>query len=71
VRYALTTPKDRIVYDRFLPKEEELRALSQKMVRYGLIDDSNVAGLIDDSFAKTANVKDVTDFDSILHPSSR
>jgi NitT/TauT family transport system substrate-binding protein len=67
--YALTTPKDRIVYDRFLPKEEELRALAQKMVRYGLIEDSNVAGLIDDSFAKRAKITDVTDFDSILHPS--
>jgi NitT/TauT family transport system substrate-binding protein len=69
VRYALTTPKDRIVYDQFLPKEEELRALAHKMVRYGLIEDSNIAGLIDDSFAKTANIQDVTDFDSILHPS--
>jgi hypothetical protein len=39
------------------------------MVRYGLIEDSNVAGLIDDSFAKTAKITAVTDFDSILHPS--
>jgi NitT/TauT family transport system substrate-binding protein len=68
-RYALMTPKDRIVYNRFLPQEEELRALAQKMVRYGLIEDSNIAGLIDDSFAKRANIQDVTDFDSILHPS--
>ena len=66
VRYALTTPQNRIVYDRFLPREEELGKLAQMMVHFGLSEDDNVEGLVEDRFAKRADVTDVHDFDSIL-----
>ena len=66
VRYALTTPQNRIVYDRFLPREEELGKLAQMMLHFGLSEDDNVEGLVEDRFAKGADVADVHDFDSIL-----
>ena len=66
VEYALTTPKNRIVYDEFIPKESEIKHLADLMVSYGLITDNNIDGLIDDRFAKEANQEGVTDFSSIL-----
>jgi NitT/TauT family transport system substrate-binding protein len=68
VEYALRTPPGRIVYDRFVPKETEIRKLADSMVRFGLLPDNDISGLIDDRFAKRANLEGITDFNSILHP---
>jgi NitT/TauT family transport system substrate-binding protein len=68
VEYALTTPVNRIVYDRFMPKEEEIQFLADEMMRFKLLEQNDIAGLVDDRFAKEAKVEGVTDFDSILHP---
>ena len=68
VEYALTTPKDRIVFDRFVPEEKEIQHLADLMVKYGLIDRNDVSGLIDDRFARAVNLKGIKDFDSILMP---
>ncbi len=65
--YALTTPPNRIVYDRFVPKYEEMQFLADQMVKFGLIKDGNIEGLIDDRFAKNADLRDITDYKSILN----
>ncbi len=68
VEYALETPKDRIVFDKFLPKEQEIQYLADQMVRFKLLEKNDIAGLVEDRFAKNANLKGITDIKSILHP---
>lgn len=66
VKYAMNTPEDRIVYDRFVPKQEELREMAQLMVRFGLTGSADVDGLVDDRFARGADLSGVDGLDSIL-----
>lgn len=56
VEYALNTPKGRIVYDRFVPLEEELQAIADDMVHFGLLKHADIKGLVDDSFAKFSDL---------------
>ncbi len=67
VRYALGTPADRIVYDRFLPREDELRYMAEEMKRFGLLERVDVKGLVDDRFARQAILDRLTDIDSIVN----
>lgn len=66
IEFALNTPEKRIIYDKFLPKPEELQRMADLMKNYGLIRDSNVEGLIDDRFARRSDVSAIYDFGSIL-----
>jgi NitT/TauT family transport system substrate-binding protein len=67
VEYALTTPKNRIVYDKFLPKKKELQYMADLMVNFGLIKENTIDGLIEDRFAQEADLSNITDFKSILN----
>jgi NitT/TauT family transport system substrate-binding protein len=67
VEYALQTPPNRIVYDKFIPKVEEMQFLADQMVKFKLLEHNDIQGLVDDTFAKAANVDDVTDLRSILN----
>ncbi|WP_319404585.1 ABC transporter substrate-binding protein [uncultured Desulfosarcina sp.] len=66
VRYALTTPKGRVVYDRFIPKTAEIQTLADLMVRYNLARQADITGLVDDRFALAASVDGIDDLDSIV-----
>lgn len=66
VEYAMSTPPGRIVYDHFVPKEEEMQYMADVMVHLGLIENNDITGLVDDQFAKTAKLGGVTDLKSIL-----
>jgi NitT/TauT family transport system substrate-binding protein len=68
VEYALTTPKKRIVYDRFAPKQEEIQHLADLMVRFNQIEHNDISGLIEDSFARATDLNGITDIASILRP---
>lgn len=68
VKYALTTPPNRIVYDKFTPKQEEIQLLADEMKRFKLIQDAGIKGLVDDRFAREANLDGITDVKSILSP---
>jgi NitT/TauT family transport system substrate-binding protein len=68
VEYALTTPPNRIVFDQYIPKSGEMQYLADQMVRFKLLTSNDITGLIDDRFAKQANVQTVKDFESILRP---
>ncbi len=68
VEFALGTPPDRIVFDQYTPKEEEVQYMADLMVRHKLITSNDIKGLVADRFAKQANVDNVTDFNSILNP---
>lgn len=66
VEYTFTVPKNRFVFDRFIPKTGEMQFMADEMLKFGLIENNDITGLVDDHFAKEANLKSITDFDSIL-----
>jgi NitT/TauT family transport system substrate-binding protein len=68
VEYAMDTPENRIRYDLFVPKQEEMQAIADLMVRFKLIAGNNIAGLVEDRFAKAANLDGVISTDRILPP---
>lgn len=66
IHYALTTPKARIQYHRAIPQVPELQQLADLMVRYRLIGGNDITGLVDDRFARSADLADISGADSIL-----
>lgn len=66
VYQALTKPEGRIVYDRYTPKAGELRFLADLMHRYGLTEQADVTGLVDDRFARNASTAGIDGLDTIL-----
>jgi len=72
VKYALTNPsKNRVVFDRFLPRADELQYMAKLMVRYGLTQTDNIDGLIENRFAKEASPLGIAGIDTILPPQNR
>lgn len=66
VEYAMNTPQRRIVYHRYVPVDEEMQYMARLMVRFDLLEDESVEGLVDDRFAKRADVSGIAGADSIL-----
>lgn len=66
VRYTLTNPNRRVVYDRFVPKEDELQAMADLMVHYDMIKGANISGLVEDRFALAASLDGIDNLKSIL-----
>ncbi len=70
VKYAMNTPKNRIEFERYIPKREELKEIFDYMVEFNLID-SDKEWVLDevfvDTFAKTVDTRGITsDLKSIL-----
>ena len=70
VDYAINTPPDRIVFNRFVPIQEEIQHIADMMLRFGLLKKADIEGLIDDRFARTADLTAISDLSSILSVSS-
>ncbi|NMQ20474.1 transporter substrate-binding domain-containing protein [Candidatus Competibacter phosphatis] len=68
VQYALSTPANRIRYDQFIPRQEEMQQMADLMVHFGLLPNGDITGLVEDRFAKAANLAEVTNIESILQP---
>jgi NitT/TauT family transport system substrate-binding protein len=66
IEYALTHPENRIVYDQYVPIEEELQHMADLMKRFGLSDSNSITGLADDRFSRRVSLQNINDFDSIL-----
>ena len=66
VEYALDTPAGRIVYDRFVPKEAEIEEMANLMVRFGLLENSNIDGLVEDRFARRVGTPKVSSIEDII-----
>ncbi len=69
IEYALSTPPNRIRYDQFLPKQEEMQQMADLMVHFGLLASNDITGLVEDQFAKAADLNEVTSIESIIQPS--
>ncbi|MDM8517197.1 ABC transporter substrate-binding protein [Desulfobacterales bacterium HSG16] len=67
VLHAMTVPKDRILYDRYIPVQAEIEHLAAKMLHHGLIENDDIRGLVDDRFAKQADISNIGDINTILN----
>lgn len=66
VKYALHVSGGRTIYDQYLPKIEEIQAIADLMVRYGLTEENNIKGIIDSQFAKNVSTDHVETEEDIL-----
>ncbi len=67
VNYALTQPKDRTVFNRYLPKQTEMQAMADDMLKEKMIKNNDITGLVDDSFAAKVDLNNITtDIQSIF-----
>jgi len=66
VEYAMSTPKDRIKFDKFIPVEKELQYMADLMQRYGLIENSDISDLVYDQFAHEVDLQNIEGLESIL-----
>jgi len=71
IEYSLTTPENRIVYERFIPIDAEMRHMADLMLHFGLIPENDIAGLVQDRFAQDANLENIDNIGSILRPPGR
>lgn len=70
LEYAFTTPKDRILFDQYIPKESEMKQMAEMMKQVGLLENTDVSGLVEDRFARAVKVEEVLDVESILDTST-
>lgn len=66
VKYALETPENRIVFDRYIPMKSELQAMADLMVEFNLLKKNSIDGLIEDRFAKEADITHIERIEDIL-----
>ena len=66
VKYALTTPKDRIIYNKYIPREEEIQYLADRMKKFGLIKRSDIGELVQDRFARKFNPENIFNLEDLL-----
>lgn len=67
VRYALTLPEKRIVFNQYTPKQSELLYMAELMKKYDLVNSNDIEGLVDDSFALNVKMENISDIKSILY----
>lgn len=66
LEYAFNTPENRIRYDHYIPRQDEMQKMADMMKQYGLLTSSSIDGLIDDRFAKAVSVEAVDSVNHIL-----
>lgn len=66
VNYALTTPKDRIIYHNYLPCKEEIQHMANLMKKFGLIEHSDIGELVQDHFARKSNLENINNLEDLL-----
>jgi len=68
VEYALNTPQQRIVFDKYLPRRQEMQYMADLMVAFGLIETADIGGLVEDRFVRQADLSGIGDLNTILRP---
>lgn len=66
VKYALKTPENRIVFDQYIPIESELQEMADLMVEFNLSKENSIDGLVEDQFAKEADITHIEGTKDIL-----
>jgi NitT/TauT family transport system substrate-binding protein len=62
----MSTPRDRILFDKFVPDEGEMQYMADLMQHYGLVEANDISGLVYDQFARDVNLQDIAGLESIL-----
>ncbi|HSH12696.1 MAG TPA: ABC transporter substrate-binding protein [Desulfurivibrionaceae bacterium] len=68
VKFVLNNPKNRVVFDRYLPRQPEMQELADLMADFGLSQSREVNSMIDDSFAGSASTTGVKGLAEIIPP---
>jgi len=71
IEYALTTPSERIVYSQYIPVPAEIQKIANSMKKHNLTQSNDISGLIEDRFAKEADIQNVTSLASIIPATNR
>lgn len=66
IEYALNTPDNRIVFDSYKPVQQEMQTIADLMKKYGLTDNADISGLVDDQFARAVNIENISGLGSII-----
>lgn len=66
VHYALTTPEDRILYNRYLPREDEMQSMANLMHRFNLSEHTDIRGLVQDRFARKSSLNGINSLEALL-----
>ncbi len=66
IKFAMTSPANRILFDNYTPIQDEMQRIADLMVKFDLAESNDISGLIDDRFASKVDISDVTDMESIL-----
>lgn len=66
VLHALRYKEGRILFDRFKPREDEMKKMARSMVQLKMLKNDSIKGLVDDRFADRADLDNINDFSSIL-----
>jgi NitT/TauT family transport system substrate-binding protein len=70
VRAMFAANLDRVVWDRFVPRQEEIDDLASRMARLGLLTLKEPLDVVEPRFATGARLDDVHGLESILQPGS-
>jgi NitT/TauT family transport system substrate-binding protein len=63
-KYVFNSRK--VLFDKFVPKKEEMQQIADIMVKHGLITDNKIDGLVDDQFAAAVKIEDIQELKDIL-----
>ncbi|PIE72596.1 MAG: hypothetical protein CSA20_07070 [Deltaproteobacteria bacterium] len=67
VEYALTSPsRERIVFDKYLPRAEEFQYMATLMTQYGLAQTDRIGCLVEDRFAREASLDGIEGVETII-----
>jgi NitT/TauT family transport system substrate-binding protein len=58
--------RSRTVWDRYVPKAAEIQFMADEMVRFGLLSSGDIHDLVDDRFAQTVSLAEISNLASIL-----
>jgi NitT/TauT family transport system substrate-binding protein len=66
IQYALMTPPNRVAFDRFVPKKEEIQHMADLMTKFGLISNGSIEGLVEDKFALKVDLQNIQSIESTV-----
>gem|GEM_PF-6811086 len=66
MNYALNTPDNRILFDKYMPVEAEIQQLADMMQHFNLTEDRDITGLVEDKYAMNADIQAVESLSDII-----
>jgi NitT/TauT family transport system substrate-binding protein len=67
ITWALTTPPGRFEYTQYIPYRKELQHMANLMVRFNMLDDKDISGIVNDEFARNVSPGNVLKVEEIFN----